>query len=187
MMLTKESKLRVLENFYALDYIFFGKPLKENKVCCPIVVEEYLTTKGALMTAFVEMVKEVDHKPKKINEAEKLDSKILTKKAKNAAKHARENSVKILSSDKGRKFVKESVKQELQDSKNVDIDQEIPEKTREAAYKFAVDNLLMARTLMESENVEKLNTWEGRLVEDAYKLLRDSLIESAMVILNYDE
>jgi len=29
MKLSKESKIRVLEDFYAIDYVFFGKPAKK--------------------------------------------------------------------------------------------------------------------------------------------------------------
>lgn len=185
MKLSKETKLRVLENFYALDYIFFGKPLKENKTCCPLVAEEYLTTKGALMSVFIEMVRELDHSPKPINE--KVDSKVLSENAKTSAKHARENSVKILSSNKGREYIKESLKQELGDSEDVNVNNEAKRKIQESAYKFSIDNLLIARTIQESNSPDKLTSWEGQMIEDAYKLLRDSLIEAAMVVLDYDE
>ena len=39
-MLLKESKIRVLENFYALDYVFFGKSVNKVDTCCPLVREE---------------------------------------------------------------------------------------------------------------------------------------------------
>ncbi len=184
MKLSKETKIRVLENFYALDYIFFGKPLKENNTCCPLIAEEYLTSKGALMSVFVEMLKSIEHSPKTITEMSKDD---LIKNARKSAKIARENSVKILSSDKGRSFIKESLKQELKDSPDANIAEESKLKIQESAYRFSVDNLLIARTLNESKSVNKLNSWEGQLVEDAYKLLRDSLVESAMAIIEYDD
>lgn len=189
MKLSKETKLRVLENFYALDYIFFGKPLREAKSCCPVVAEEYLTTKGALMSVFIEMVKEVGHKPKEIKQGQNIDSKTLVENAKKAAKHARENSLKILSSNKGRTYIKESLKQELSESnsEDVSVNEEAQKKIQESAYKFSIDNLLVARTLMESEGPDKLASWDGQLIEDAYKLLRDSLIESAMVVLENDQ
>ncbi len=44
-MLTKESKIRTLENFYALDYAFFGKPLKKVETCCEALAEDYITAK----------------------------------------------------------------------------------------------------------------------------------------------
>ena len=51
MALHKESKIRILENFQALDYIYFGKTL--NKVsanCCPALKEDYVATKGAILS-----------------------------------------------------------------------------------------------------------------------------------------
>ena len=62
-MLLKESKIRVLENFYGLDYVFFGKPLTRVESCCPLIKEDYLSVKGALLSVFVEMLKLVDHQP----------------------------------------------------------------------------------------------------------------------------
>ena len=40
-MLQKESKIRVLENFYALDNVFFGKPVQKMKSCCEALAEDY--------------------------------------------------------------------------------------------------------------------------------------------------
>ena len=55
MKLKKESKIRVLENFYSLDYVLFGKPVSKVDICCPVFVEEYLSIKGALMSLVIEM------------------------------------------------------------------------------------------------------------------------------------
>ena len=54
-MLSKESKIRVLENFYGVDYVFFGKPVGKIDSCCPIIKEEYVSIKGALLSVFVEL------------------------------------------------------------------------------------------------------------------------------------
>ena len=51
-MLSKESKIKILENFYGLDYVFFGKPVKEIQTCCAALVEDYVSVKGALMSVF---------------------------------------------------------------------------------------------------------------------------------------
>ena len=40
MALPKESKIRLLENFYATDYVFFGKRITEMSTCCPVLVED---------------------------------------------------------------------------------------------------------------------------------------------------
>ncbi len=54
-MLQKESKIRVLENFYGLDYVFFGKPVQKMQGCCEALAEDYMTIKGAFMSLMIEM------------------------------------------------------------------------------------------------------------------------------------
>ena len=181
-MLSKESKIRVLENFYALDYVFFGKPVMHYENCCPIMKEDYLSVKGALMSVFIEMLKLVEHKPNTI--LEHVDSKMLKGLAKQSAKIARENCQKIVQSPKARADIKMEIQEALNENKKLDPEKLVQEKIREKAFRLAVDNLLVARTLTESDKVKSLNEWEGRIVEDSYKLLRDGLCESAMLILD---
>ena len=64
MKLKKESKIRVLENFYSLDYVLFGKPVSKVDTCCPVFVEEYLSVKGALLSTVVEMYNLINYSPK---------------------------------------------------------------------------------------------------------------------------
>ena len=180
-MLSKESKIRVLENFYALDYIFFGKPVANVESCCPLIKEEYISIKGAIMSVFVEMLKLVDHQPAVIDE--QVDSNTLMANARAAAKTARENAQKIVTTDKSRATIKEALKEMLKEDKNLDISAAIEEKIRTKAFGYAVDNLLLARVVSEAKAFDKLNEWEGSIIEDSYKILRDNLIESAHDIL----
>ncbi|MGD2072076.1 MAG: hypothetical protein PVG65_01115 [Candidatus Thorarchaeota archaeon] len=179
-MLSKESKIRVLENFYALDYIFFGKPLIKLESCCPILEEEYLSVKGALMSVFIEMLKLVEHSPAKIEE--KLVTEDIHKLARESAKRARKNCKQIVTTEKARDNIKSEVRSALEEGK--DISGLINEKVREKAFRLAVDSLLVARTVTESENIDTLNEWEGKIVEDSYKILRDGLCEAATLILS---
>jgi len=180
-MLLKESKIRVLENFYALDYVFFGKSVSEAKSCCPLLKEEYLSIKGALLSVFVEMLKLVDHAPKAIKE--QVNSKVLMQSARNTARIARENAQRIVSTPKARAAIKEELKVQIKEDKTLDISEAIEGKIRQKAFSLAVDNLLLARVVGESKSFDKLNDWEGTIIEDSYKILRDNLIESAYDIL----
>lgn len=181
-MLSKESKIRVLENFYGLDYVFFGKPLLKIESCCPIVKEEYMSVKGALLSVFIEMLRLVDHKPKVIKE--KLISKDIQRLAREGARYARKASRKVVTTEKARVDIKADLKQSLKEDKNTNITNVVESKIREKAFRLAVDSLLVARTLTESENVKTLNTWEGKIIEDSYKILRDGLCEAATLILD---
>ncbi len=183
-MLSKESKLRVLEGFYGLDYAIFGKPVREVETCCPILKEEYLSVKGALLSVYVEMIKLVDYAPEAIKE--KMNSASLLKKARSSARVARENAQKIVVSEKSRNAIKASLKEDLESGQEEDLSKVVESKVREKAFSLAVDHLLLVPVLNESKSYKKLNEWEGRIIEDSYKILRDNLVEGAIQIL-YDE
>ena len=120
MKLKKESKIRVLENFYALDYTLFGKPISEVSVCCPVFIEEYISVKGALMSLMIEMYKLVKHAPKPITE--KLDTKSILKMAKGSAIVARENCKRLVVTEKGRADVKQDLRESISNTKSkIDI------------------------------------------------------------------
>ncbi len=183
MKLSKESKIRILENFYALDYVFFGKPVLESTVCCPFFIQEYLSVKGAILSVMVEMFRLIDHTPPVINE--KVNTKILKKMAVESAKSARETCKKLVVTEKGKEDVKNMVKDALNESKDAGtkMDEVVQKKIREKAFSLAVDNLLIARTITEGKKYTKLNEWEGKILEDAYKILRDQLVECALNIV----
>ena len=48
MKMTKENKIRVLENFQTIDRLLFGKPASKLIGCCPALLTEYVSTKGAI-------------------------------------------------------------------------------------------------------------------------------------------
>jgi septum formation topological specificity factor MinE len=182
-MLSKESKIRILENFQAIDYVIFGKPVGKTGVCCPFFTEEYLATKGALLSVVIEMYKLMGHTPKVLKE--EVDSNVLTKMSKRSATIARENCKALVSSPDGRKDVKKSLRESLLKvkTKKVNIDEMIQTEIRRKSYGLAIDNLLVGRAIAEGRNVKNLNTWNGTILEDAYKTLRDSVVECAMTIL----
>jgi hypothetical protein len=184
-MLSKESKIRVLENFYGLDYVFFGQPLTEVKSCCPLIKEDYLSVKGALLSVFVEMLKLVEHAPEPINV--KVRTSQLMEMSKHYAKSAREASQRVVTTEKARRDIKLELRHMIEEGEHVDVPTLVEAVIREKAFRLAVDNLLVARILGESLDMNALNTFEGRIVEDSYKVLRDNLCETANLILDNDD
>lgn len=184
MSLSNESKIRVLENFYAIDYALFGKSSKEMTSCCPAIVEDYINLKGALLSIVTEIYQLVEHAPTPLTE--KADTKKLKGMARSSAIIARENCKKLVATEQGRSDIKESLKEAI--TEDCDIDDVVQEKIREKAFALSVDNLLIARTLTECSDagVSKLNETSGKLLEDAYKILRDSLVESAVLIVDLE-
>lgn len=184
-MLSKESKIRVLENFYGIDYVLLGKPVGKIQNCCPVVKEEYISIKGALLSVFVEMLRLMDHSPKSLEE--QIDSAALKEISKENAKTSRLASQKIVTTENARRDIKAELKEALTENKNVDVTTLVESKIREKAFRLAIDHLLIARALNEAKNLEGLNDWTGRVVEDSYKILRDSLCETAMMLLDDEE
>lgn len=184
-MLSKESKMRVLESFYGIDYVLFGKPIKNVSSCCPVIKEEYISIKGALLSVYVEMLRLMEHTPQTINE--RVDTKVLLKMARENAKSAREASKAVVTTEKARSDIKTELKEALKENKKADVSKVVETKIREKAFRLAIDNLLVARALQEASNLEAMNDWTGRIIEDSYKILRDSLCETAFLILDDDE
>lgn len=184
-MLQKETKIRVLENFYGLDYVFFGKPVQKMKNCCESLTEDYMSVKGAFMSLMIEMYALIDHQPKLI--AEKLNTKSLKLLAKESAKIARQNAKKLVETPQGRADIKQHLKEALEENSDLNINDEVKDAIRKKAFGLAIDNMLLNRSFMESKSVKKLNEWDGQIVEDAYKVLRDNLVESALFLIEANE
>ena len=179
-MLPKNSKIRILENFHGLDYTLFGKPIGEVEVCCPFLKEEYLTSKGALLSVLIEMYEIINHNPKSpsvINEQK------LHNMAKSSARVARENSKILVASKAGRNSIKRVITESLKTNSKQDVNKLVQTEIRKKAFSIAIDNLLLGRVVKESKDFKALTSWKGKILEEAYTKIRDSLVESVMVIL----
>ena len=181
-MLTKESKIKVLEGFYSIDYAIFGKPLGRVVNCCPVVKEEYVTIKGALLSVYVEMLKLMEHRPQPLKE--KVSMKGLRENSRLSATSAREAARKVVTTERARDDIKNELKEALAENKKLDISALVETKIREKSFRLAVDNILVAQVLGEAQNLEAMKSWEGEIIEDSYKILRDSVCETAMMILD---
>ena len=182
-MLSKESKIRVLENFYAIDYVLFGKPVTKVQNCCPIIKEEYIQIKGAMLSVFIEMLKLLDHSPKPLTE--KVTQKVLKEMARDSAKSSRYAAKKIVTTEKSKADIKFELNQILNEDNKSNITKIVERKITEKAFRLAIDNLLVARALNEANDLSEMNQWTGKIIEDSYKILRDNLCETAMMII-YD-
>jgi hypothetical protein len=184
-MLTKESKIKVLEGFYGIDYAIFGKSLGKVPNCCPVIKEEFVSIKGALLSVYIEMLKLMKHTPAALEE--KINMVALRNNAKQSAISAREASRKVVTTEKARADIKAELKEALAENKKLDITVLVETKIREKAFRLAVDNILVAQALREAQDLDSMKSWEGEIIEDSYKILRDSLCETAMMILDNDQ
>lgn len=179
-MLPKNSKVRILENFRGLDYTLFGKPISEVEVCCPFLKEEYLTSKGALLSVLIEMYEIINHNPIL---PKGMSQQKLTEMAKSSAKVARENSKVLVASKSGRNSIKKIITESLKTDPKQDVNKLVQTEIRKKAFSIAIDNLLLGRVVKESKDFKALTSYKGKILEEAYTKIRDSLVESVMVII----
>ncbi len=107
--------------------------------------------------------------------------------AKESAKTSRFASQKVVTTEQARKDIKNELKEALKEDKDLDVPKLVETKIREKAFRLALDNLLVARALHEAKNLDSMNSWTGRIVEDSYKILRDNLCETAIMILDDEQ
>lgn len=180
MPLNKQSKYRIMECFQAVDIILLGKPLKECSKIPENLKEDYLNTKGAMLTMVVDSYKLIKPNPSKLYENVSVSK--LSSLAENSALNARNNSKKLITSERGLRSVRTEVATYLTSNKVKDVNKLITKIVEEKAMEMALDDLLMARALRESSEPTAMATNNGRLIEDAYKYLRSALTEIAMEI-----
>lgn len=188
-MLSKTSKSRIIEAFYGLDYLYFGKPVQEVDYCCPIMVEDYLSTKGVLLSTLIEIFRLIEPKKNALIESKDISGSDILKLAKAASKIARENAMVIIKDKRAVKDIRESLEESLKSasSKEKEVDKIVESVIRQKAFSLATDSYLLARNLVESKQGSKLNEWTGKITGEAYKILRDKLVETAEAILSTDE
>lgn len=181
MAFSKALKTKVLENFYSLDYLFFGKKITEVKNCCPLIKEDYFNVKGAILSVMLEMYKTVKYNPT-INEKELIKKDKIFSNAKSNARIVRESAFKIVKTKNGIKSVKNLIKESMSPKSkltNSKIRQAILEKT----LRIGVDKMLIETMLKESTYISGMNKNEGKIIESAYKTLRNTLVEQAIQVI----
>jgi len=181
-MLKKESKIRVMENFISLDYLFFGKTIHEMETDFNIS-KQYIELKGSLCAIISEMYGLMEHNPDEFDKV--LSESDIEEMAISAATVARQNVRRIMSTDDGKGSIKESIYSAIHENDGTDIDNVVNYKIQEKSFQIGMDNMLIARSISESEKVDIMETFEGKILEDTYKSVRDSIVETAMAVL-YD-
>jgi len=128
------------------------------------------------------MLQLMEHAPEPLKE--KVGMKEMLKNSIKSAKIAREAARRVVTTERARADIKSELKEALAENKKLDITALVEAKIREKAYRLAVDNILVAQALKEASNLDAMKSWEGEIIEDSYKILRDSLCETAMMILD---
>jgi len=182
-MLKKESKIRVMENFISLDYLFFGKTIHEMDTDINIS-KQYIELKGTLCSVLSELYNLMEHNPAEFDEV--LTESDIDRMAVKSASVARQNVRRIMTTKDGKGSIHEAIYDSIREHEDQDLNDVVNYKIQEKSFQIGLDNMLIARSISESEKVDIMETYEGKILEDTYKTIRDSIVETAMAVI-YDK
>lgn len=180
-MLSGKDKFNLLSKFKAVDYICFGEPFSEiarSENINKEFLSSYVTTKGAITSVAIEMTKL--SQPKSTDGT--FDESNVVTEAKKIAASSIAASVQVMKTSKARDYIKEQVLANNDKSENVE--KLIDQKMVESALSFAIDSLFIGSMLTEATTLDKINGWEGLVVENTYKVLRNDLVRIVNKIKN---
>lgn len=179
--LSKSARVKFLENFEAIDYIMFGKPVCELKdVCCRDTLIEYITTKAALLSNLIDICKLVEYAP---SDGVPINMNVFHENVVEAAKMARKGASKLIKTEKAIAEIKEAVSKLLKENQNLNPNQISEVAAKSKALCLAVDELLIKRTLFESKRYNKITEdFPGKIQIDSYQFLRDDLVSLGVII-----
>jgi len=179
--LSKSARAKFLENFEAIDYIVFGKPVRElEDACCRDTLIEYITTKAALLSNLIDICKLVEYSP---SDGVPINMQVFQENAVEAAKLSKKSASKIVRSEKAIAEIKDAVSKTIRENQNLSPSEISEIAAKSKAFCLAIDELLIKRTLFESKNYNKITEdFPGKIQIDSYQFLRDDLVSLAMII-----
>jgi len=179
-----QSKIKVLENYHALDLAIFGKDHNMVDVCCPILKEEYVRAKGALISCVIDLYKHVNI-PSKAKLSESVTPARIQSNAAVIAKNARKNSKNRILSEATKKQISSVIQESFKNSKTKkrsDIKDIIESQIKTVGFSKIVDEILI-RTVLKESNVTAFKDAKGAIILKAYGTLRENFVKSAMTLL----
>ena len=171
--MNKGMKTETLRHWFGIDSILFGKPaskvIKEKED-----FDKYLTAKGAFLSNLFEIYKKVN-----------FDSDLsfntvseMKESAQELAKIAKSRATKLLEKKPILNMVREEIT-EIGNSENLDenlVTRYVVQKRRNAV---ALDSMIFESILTKNRK-RLLEDWKGKILLNASKTLRDSMIDLAL-------
>jgi len=170
--MNKSTKSEVLKHWFGIDKVLFDNPAKNS--LSEEALSQYFSTKGALLSNLFEIYKKVGYTP---DAAFKTVAE-MAEHANSLAIESKEKANTILGESSVLKLVKEEIKElgTIEGLTEGQVAKYVVLKRRNAT---ALDSMLFEG--FASLNIkETLNDWEGKVLIDAHKTLRDSLIDISL-------
>ncbi len=171
-MANSKFKIAVLEHWFGIDKVLFGKNadsvLKEEEL------DRYLTTKGAFISNLFEIYKKLGHQPstqyQTVNEMVEYSA--------TQAGEATTRANEILKNSSVSSIVRKEIR-EMGSTEDLDESQVAHFVVLRRRNAVALDSMMLESALS-PDNKKELSDWQGKVLVDAHKTLRDSLIDIAL-------
>jgi len=167
----KKPIIENLKHWYVIDSILLNE--HASKVFAKgSDYKQYLVLKAALLSNLYEFHRHVGFDPK---DKKYSSDKVLQESAVESAKSGKALAAKMIQRPEFKKHIKEFIVRESVKRK-VDKSEFSRKVISERFMRMALDNVLVGLPLLESANPEKAKDFEGEILEEAYRMMRTSLI-----------
>jgi len=175
--LKKSLVVKSLQNWYIIDSVLFNTHAR-NVIQKGSVFKEYCSLKGSLLSNLHEYYMKIKFEP--VNKDLPKSTKEIQETATLIAKKGKILSSSMLEKAPVKAKIKARIMSEAKKNKVKDLDK-LGDRVLEERFKqFALDNCLIGLPLLESKKVNKKCDFNCQILEQAHKMMRDSLIRLAM-------
>lgn len=168
--MNKSTKTKILEAYFGIDAILFGKPA--NKALVGDQLKEYVVTKCALLTNLAELYAGIGYSGDNVSFD---NTSSLVKHANRNAKKALTESKAIISDTNVAKMVREELK-DFSTQKRLNEDVAAKYVISRRLKNVALDHYLMTEAVDEACQ-PCLEQWQTKVQLEAYKTMRNALVE----------
>lgn len=169
----KGVKAKILQHWFGVDAVLFNAK-SARSVLTKDVYEQYLTTKGAFLVNLFEMYTKMGYNDKCIFETVSE----MVKEGISVAQNSKKRAKSLIENTSVTKLVKEEIKEmgSIEGLNESQVAKYVIWKRRNA---IALD-AMMLETVITKENKDKMQDWQGKVLQDAHKTLRNNLIDIAL-------
>lgn len=175
-MVEKDVKVKILEGWYTIDSILFSKHAK-NVIKEGSKFREYVSLKGAMLSNLHELYNHIGYNPEWDSCPDTL--KGLVEGAKHSAINGKKLASNMIKNTKISEALKKKIVRESREKGITNVNSFADKVIHEKFTQLAFDNIFVGIPILESGRAECTEDFKGQVLEDAYKMMRNSLIHLA--------
>ena len=175
-MKNKQLMTKVLEHWYAIDSILFNDHakyvIKEGSM-----FREYVSLKQAMLSSLYEYYSHIQYNPE--YNTPPVEVKALVESARVSALYGKKLASNIINKEDVRKALGKKIVKEARERNITDVDGFSDHIVNEKFVQISLDNILVGIPVMEAVCPKCCNDVKGQVMEDAYRMLRQNLMDLA--------